>query len=139
VLVVSACGDTGDPDLEVGTARASERLGGASQVVVEVTNHGDGDDTMVDATTPAATGTEIHLTTIDDDGRATMDTIDDVEIPAGETVHFRPGGLHLMLTVPDESVVAGGTFELTLVFDRSGDLTVPVQVVENHELLEPDA
>lgn len=130
------CGPGGEPELSVGPARASERIAGASQVVLTVTNDGDGDDTLTDASTPAAAGTEIHLTTVDE-GRATMDVVGVVDIPAGEAVEFRPGGLHLMLTVPDETVVVGGTFDLTLHFERSGELTVPVEVVENHELLEP--
>lgn len=135
-LVLAGCGATGEPDLEVGTARSSPRISGAAQIVLDVTNHGDGDDTLSEVTTPAAVGTEIHLTTLDD-GRATMEVVDDVPIPAGETTSFRPGGLHLMLTVPDETVEVGGTFELTLRFERTGEITVPVQVVENHELLEP--
>lgn len=136
-VLVTACGPAGEPNIEVGDARASQRLAGASQVVVEVHNDGDGDDRLVAATTPAAIGAEIHLTTVDDDGRATMSTIDEVDIPAGEVVRFRPGGLHLMLTVPDESVVVGATFDLTLHFETSGEVTVPVTVVEQHELLEP--
>lgn len=135
-VAIAGCAASGEPDLEIGEARASDRVGGASQVAVAITNHGDGDDTLVGATTPAAAAAEIHHTTIDD-GRATMDTLDEVEIPAGETVELRPGELHLMLAVPDESVVTGGTFELTLRFERSGELTVPVQVVASDQLLEP--
>jgi periplasmic copper chaperone A len=67
-----------------------------------------------------------------------MAMLEEVELPAGETVRFRPGGLHLMLTVPDETVVVGGTFELTLRFDRSDEVTVPVEVVDLLDLTEGD-
>jgi len=59
-----------------------------------------------------------------------------VDVPAGETVRFRPGGLHLMLVVPDSTVREGGTFDLTLHFERSGDRTIPVEVVPLLDLAE---
>jgi copper(I)-binding protein len=52
-----------------------------------------------------------------------------VEIPAGGTVSFTPGGLHVMLTdVPPLAV--GDTVELRLVFDRAGSIVVSAPVVE---------
>ena len=62
--------------------------------------------------------------------------LDDVIVPAGGSVAFRPGGLHLMLVVPDERVVVGGTFEVTLRFERTGPLTVTVMVVDLLDLVE---
>jgi periplasmic copper chaperone A len=143
-VLLSACGGGGDPSLRVnGPAQAAQPVSGASQIVVEIANDGDGDDTLVDATTDVALGIEMHLTTIED-GRASMGQLDEVELPAGETVSFRPGGLHLMLIVPDETVTQGTTFEMTLRFERSEDLTVPVTVVDLLDLAEstfddPDA
>ena len=134
VLVVAACAG-GEPDVEVGAARAGVPAGGASQIVVEVVNTGDGDDELVRASSPAAAAVELHLTEIED-GRATMTELDAVTIPAGETVAFRPGGLHLMMVLPDETVAEGGTFPLTLHFDRSGERTVEVEVVPIAELVD---
>ena len=124
-----ACGETGDPDLSVGRAQAAEPVAGASQIVVEIVNDGDGADRLVGADTPAALGVEIHITEIIE-GRAVMTELDTVEVPANRTVRFRPGELHLMMIVPDDTVQIGATFELTLHFERSGDVTVPVEVVE---------
>jgi periplasmic copper chaperone A len=112
-------------------------VAGSSQIVVAITNEGDGDDRLVGAETPAALDVEVHLTELAD-GRATMAVLDEVELPAGETVRFRPGALHLMLVVPDETVAVGGTFELTLRFDRSDEVTVPVEVVDLLDLTEGD-
>jgi periplasmic copper chaperone A len=134
--VLVACGSGGDPDLDVAPGQAAEPVAGSSQIVLTVTNRGDGDDRLLGAETPAALDVEVHLTEIED-GRATMAVLDEVAIPAGETVRFRPGGLHLMLVVPDETVAEGGTFELTLRFDRSGEITVPVEVVDLLDLTEP--
>jgi periplasmic copper chaperone A len=118
-------------------AQAAPPVAGSSQIVVAITNEGDGDDRLVGAETPAALDVEVHLSEIED-GRATMALLEEVELPAGETVRFRPGALHLMLVVPDDSVVVGGTFELTLRFDRSDEVTVPVEVVDLLDLSEGD-
>lgn len=135
VLATGCGGGDGEPDLEVGAAQAALPVAGSSQVVVSITNDGDGDDTLVEADTESALGVEFHLTAIEE-GRASMNQLQEVEIPAGEEVRFRPGGLHLMLVVPDDTVTEGGTFDLTLRFERSGEVTVPVEVTDLLELYE---
>jgi copper(I)-binding protein len=137
-LVVAACaGPTGTPDLRVGPARASVPAAGVSQLVVAIENAGDGDDRLVAASTDRALAVELHETRVDDEGRAVMELrADGVALPAGTTTRFRPGGLHLMLVVPDASVVLGGTLPVTLTFDRSPPVTVEVTVVPTAELLE---
>jgi periplasmic copper chaperone A len=137
-VATAGCGAAGSPDLAVGPARAAPPAAGASQVVLTIENRGDGDDTLVGSDTDAALDTEIHLTEVAD-GRAAMGVLDEVVVPAGGSVEFRPGALHLMLVVPDGSVVVGGTFDLTLRFDRSDPITVPVEVVELPDLLEDAA
>lgn len=137
LLVVLAACSSGSPDIEVGPAQAAEPVSGSSQIVLEIRNDGDADDRLVEVTTPAAIGVEIHRTEIADQ-RATMTQLDGIEVPAGETVRFRPGDLHLMLVVPDETVTVGGTFDLTLDFEDSEDLTVPVEVVDLLDLAESE-
>jgi periplasmic copper chaperone A len=136
VAVLAACGPSGEPDLRVvGDVQAAVPVAASSQIVLTIANDGDGRDELVDATTPSALGIEMHITEIVD-GRATMRELDAIPIPAGGQVRFRPGDLHLMLIVPDETVVEGGTFQLTLHFDRSDDITVPVEVVPLLDLAE---
>jgi periplasmic copper chaperone A len=135
LVLLVGCGAAGEPSLSVGEAQAAAPSGGSSQIVVDITNTGDGDDTLVDASTPAALAVEFHRTELVDD-RASMGQLTEVDVPAGEQGRFRPGGLHLMVVVPDETVVVGGTFELTLRFERSGDVTVPVEVVDLLDLAE---
>lgn len=135
-LTLAGCGATGEPRLRVGDdAQAAEPVAGSSQIVLELRNDGDGDDTLVEATTPAALGVEFHLTSIED-GRASMGELEEVEVPAGESVRFRPGGLHLMMVVPDETVARGERFELTLAFERSEPMTIDVEVVDLLDLAE---
>ena len=129
----------GTPDLQLSAAQASAPVAGASQLVVTIDNRGDGADRLIGAETDAALAVEIHRTVIEDDGRAFMRLLDDVVIGAGETVRFRPGGLHLMVVVPDERVRVGGTFVVTLRFERSAPVTLEVEVVDLLDLVERDA
>jgi copper(I)-binding protein len=131
--------DTGTPDLHVSSAQSSAPIAGASQLVLSIENRGDGPDRLVGAETDAALAIEIHRTVIEDDGRAYMRMLDDVAIPAGATVRFRPGDLHLMLIVPDDDVRVGGTFAVTLRFARSAPVTLVVEVVDLLDLVERDA
>ena len=128
----------GTPDLHLSPAQASGPVAGASQLVVTIENRGDGADRLIGAETDAALAVEIHRTVIEDDGRAFMRLLEDVVIGAGETVRFRPGGLHLMVVVPDERVRVGGTFEVTLRFERSAPVTLEVEVVDLLDLVEQD-
>jgi copper(I)-binding protein len=143
-LLVAGCGEDdrslggGTPDLRVSAAQSSAPVAGASQLVVTIANHGDGADRLLGADTEAALAVEIHRTVIEEDGRAFMRLLEDVVIPAGETVHFRPGGLHLMVVVPDDRVRVGGTFEVTLRFERSAPVTLDVEVVDLLDLVERD-
>lgn len=141
-VVLTACGTDapglgpGTPDLHVGPAQASAPVAGASQLVLSIENRGNGDDRLVGADTDAAIAVEVHRTVVDDEGRASMRLLEDVLLPAGATVRFRPGDLHLMVVVPDERVVVGGTFDVTLRFERSGPVTLTAEVVQLLDLVD---
>ncbi len=137
--VLVSCAGGGTPELVVvGTPQAATPIAGSSQVAVTISNDGDGDDVLVGARTDAALATEIHRTTIAD-GAATMEVLERVPIPAGERLVFRPGELHLMLVVPDETVREGGTLTLVLEFERSDDVVVDATVVDLLDLAEDAA
>jgi len=126
----------GTPELRFSRVQSSAPVAGASQLVLTIDNVGDGDDRLIAARTEVALAVEAHLTEIEPSGRAVMRLLDDVLLPAGSSTSFRPGGLHLMLIVPESSVVVGGTFELVLEFERSAPVTLEVEVVDLLDLLE---
>ncbi|MFP4312375.1 MAG: copper chaperone PCu(A)C [Nitriliruptoraceae bacterium] len=134
-LLLHACGPAGEPALSVSEAQAAVPLAGSSQLVLAITNRGDGEDRLVAVDTDAAVGVELHETRIED-GIATMVSLDEIVLPAGETVRFRPGGLHLMMLGPDDDVALGARFPLTLRFDRSDPITVTAEVRDLLDLAE---
>jgi copper(I)-binding protein len=61
---------------------------------------------------------EIHTMRMDE-GVMRMRKLDSLEVPAGERVELRPGGLHLMLMQPTGDFDLGDRFELDLI-DAAG-------------------
>lgn len=99
-------------------------------VYLRITNDGDRDDRLLTVSTPQASLTHLHETSIDADGRAGMAAVGTLAIPAGETVDLSPGGLHLMMMQPDE-LVDGETVDLTLTFEHAGTKTVTARVTDD--------
>lgn len=61
-------------------------------------------------------------------GMMTMVEVASVDIPAGGTVEFKPGGYHLMLMDLTGTLTPGQTIDLTLTFAKAGPITVKAEV-----------
>lgn len=71
---------------------------------------------------------ELHATE-ERDGVARMRPVEALEIPPGETVELRPGGLHVMFMGLDgDPLEAGEEIPATLVFERAGEVDVVFHV-----------
>ncbi|MDT8435806.1 MAG: copper chaperone PCu(A)C [Gemmatimonadota bacterium] len=133
----AACGGAGEtpgePELQVteAWARAAAVAPDAPSngaVYFTAANHGGQADRLVAARYAGADRTMIHETFVDERGVAGMRHLDAVEVPAGAEVRFEPGGRHLMLMGLAASLAPGDTIEVTLEFERSGELRVRVPV-----------
>lgn len=127
---VAGCGDDGDagtPSIVVVDAIVPEPAGANAALYMDLVNEGDGDDTLVGVRTDAAGAAELHRTESSEDGTFRMVGVGDLEVPAGSTVAFEPGGLHVMLLAVDD-VTEGDTVEVELVFERSGTVVVVADV-----------
>ena len=70
----------------------------------------------------------VHETSVDGAGTAAMKPVDRVELPAGDTVEFKPGSYHVMLMGLSKDLTAGGTIELDLVFEHAGKVVVKAEI-----------
>jgi copper(I)-binding protein len=52
-----------------------------------------------------------------------------VEIPAGGSVAFAPGGLHVMLMDLQRPMVEGESFTMTLMLEDGGEIPVEVPIL----------
>lgn len=109
---------------------------GTGVIYLTITNDGDSDDSLLEVSTDRAERVELHETTIEDDiGRMTP-VKGPLAVPAGESVTLEPAAMHLMLVNLTDDIQLGDGFEVTLVFEEAGDVTVPVTVALGAEDVE---
>ena len=101
------------------------RAGGA---YVTLTNTGAAPDALIAAASPVADVVEIH-THRHVDGVMRMEQVEEIPLPAGETVTLQPGGLHIMLIGLREPLAEGKHFPVTLTFRTALAVTVDVTVM----------
>ena len=97
-----------------------------------IRNDGDTDQRLIEARPiDFAQFAELH-THINDGGVMRMRALaDGIVIPAGETVSFAPGGLHVMLYELASPLTEGSPVHLTLVFEELGEIDVILAVHHN--------
>ena len=114
-------------DMAATNAWARATSPNATVGIAFVTLTGSAADTLTAASTPAAAKVEFHRH-VQQDGLMKMRQQASVEIAAGQTVAFNPGGLHLMLVDLKAQLKPGQSFPLTLTFAKAGAVTVAVTV-----------
>ena len=75
----------------------------------------------------AAKRADIHRTQMKD-GMMTMRPMGELILRPGSSVLLRPGGMHVMLMGLTAPLKKGGSFDLTLNFEKAGSLTVKVGI-----------
>ena len=96
-------------------------------VYVKVSNHGQGPDAIVSASSEAAETVELHEA-VNDAGVMRMRPVPRIEVPAGATVELKPGGYHIMLLGLRGDLKPGTTVKVTLSLEKAGPMTVEAQV-----------
>lgn len=132
-------------------ARTPPAVATAGAAYLEITNGTETDDALVAASVDdaVAASVELHETTTageddastdgDMDGGMTetsmgdapmmhMQPVEEISVPAGETVSLEPGGLHIMMLDLAAPLEVGTTIEITLTFERAGDVMVTAEV-----------
>lgn len=90
-------------------------------------NNGAKDLVLTGAATPACGSLMLHKSE-NKGGMSSMHHVDEVNVPAGGSVAFAPGGYHLMCMQATSAITPGATVAVTLSFKDGGRLTVPFQV-----------
>lgn len=126
-------------DLVIAHPHASPTPGGVKNGAVHmvITNNGAEADALISASSPAAAVVEIHDHETGEDGVMRMRKIDRVDVPAGASVEFAPGGLHIMLIGLTAPLTLEEIFPVTLVFEKAGEVTINVYVTEDQPPAEP--
>jgi copper(I)-binding protein len=83
---------------------------------------------LVSVSSPQAGRIEMHET-MDMNGMSRMRPLERIAVRDGETLHFAPGGRHLMLFDVSRDVAAGGRIDLVLRFERGDPVTLSATLV----------
>jgi copper(I)-binding protein len=117
-------------DLKIGHPWTRPTAAGqpAAAGYLKLQNTGGAADRLVGGSSPAGT-LELHSMAMQGDVMR-MRQIDAIDIPAGQTVELKPGGLHLMLTGLKAPLAAGTKVPATLQFEKAGAVAVEFVVGE---------
>ena len=86
-----------------------------------------GGDVLLRAASDVARRTELHTVKMED-GVMRMRRVPDIALPAMEKVALKPGGLHVMFMGLKEPLKQGENIDITLTFEKAGDVIVSVPV-----------
>ena len=102
---------------------------GAEVAAAYLTLHNGGTEAVVvsGVSSPAAGAAMIHESALVN-GQSTMRAHEPLRLGAGETVHFAPGGLHIMLHSLKRPLAPGDEVPLVLLLEGGGSLTVTARV-----------
>jgi len=85
-------------------------------------------DKLIAVRSSAAEQVQLHRNTMEN-GIARMQSIAAIELAQGKAVKLDPRGLHVMLVGLKRPLQEGDRITLTLVFEKSGDMSVEVPVL----------
>lgn len=126
-LVVAGAALAQTSRLEVSDAWARATPGKAENGAAYLTIQSPTADRLVSASSPVAKKAELH--TMSMAGMVMqMRPLAAVNIPAGQPVALKPGGVHIMLLGLQQPLQEGQSFPLTLTFDKAGTRVVTVAV-----------
>lgn len=133
-LLAAACGAPQQsaapaPGVTISDAWASATPGGVSVSAgyLTIANGGDAADQLTGASTPRAGRVELHTMSMNN-GVMEMNQIPSVEIPAGGSASFAPGGNHLMFIDVTQPFAEGEEIPVTLTFANAGEVQVSLPV-----------
>ena len=85
-------------------------------------------DRLLGVSAGIAQSVELHTMRMDGDVMR-MRQLNSVEVPARQTVEFKPGGMHVMLIGLKTPLKVGNSFPMTLRFEKAGSVSVDVRVL----------
>lgn len=124
-----AAGDTrlGDLTIRGPWARASIGKARAGVAYLTIVNHGDAPERLIGVEGDVARRPSLHGHAMVD-GIMRMRPVEAVELPAGASVRFQPGGLHIMLMGLEGPLIEGERMSLTLHFQTAGRIAVEIPI-----------
>lgn len=125
LLSGGALAQTGAVEVTAAWARATP--GRAENGAAYLTLAAPAGDRLTGISTPVAGKAELHAMKMEG-GVMTMTRLDGLDLPAGQQVTLKPGGLHIMLVGLKQPLQPGQTVPLILRFAKAGTREVTAAV-----------
>ena len=126
VLIIAGTGCSSPPPqitIEGQYAELSPLFIGSGSLFMTIRNAG-GRDKLI-GVTASLPRTVIEFHDVRDNR---MNRIEEIPVPARDTVELKPGSLHIMIYNMPKTIQKGSELALTLRFERSGERTVPFRL-----------
>lgn len=114
--------------VSAGRMNVPAAAGNPAAVYFTLTNGGSEDLFLRGAEVAGAQSASLHSSS-EFGGQMTMTEVIQVQVPAGETVEFAPGGNHVMVMGLPEGLEPGGEIAVTLSFLRGTEITFQAQLL----------
>jgi len=131
LALVAGCAPAAAPSITVESAwgRPSMDMPTAGGIFMVIKNSGTAADNLLSGSSPACGSIELHEMVMKSDGTMGMNLLDKpIEIPAGGQVELKSGDLHIMCIMKNDQFAVGSMIDLTLVFEKSGEVKVSVEL-----------
>lgn len=116
----------GDLTISGAFARSSPMVARAGAGFLKIANSGEA-DALIAFKSGICKSPELH-THINDNGMMRMRAVEKIIVPANGEVELKPGGLHLMFVDLKERLQQGEMIDVTLVFEKAGEVTLKIPV-----------
>lgn len=96
---------------------------------LNIANNGAEDDRLVAVRAGAITDrAEVHEMSMEGDVMKMRQLPEGLPLPAGAAVELKPGGYHIMFLELKAPLVEGETVDVTLVFEKAGEVELPFAI-----------
>lgn len=109
-------------------ARATPAGAQIGAVYMTINNKTSAPDRLTGATSDVAAQVQVHEMSMDNGIMKMRELTDGLAIPAGGSVTLKPGSYHVMLIGLKKPLTGGNSFQLTLKFEKAGNISITVPV-----------
>jgi copper(I)-binding protein len=130
LILLVACGEGQTDGMEVSGVwgRVSPAAAENGAFYMAINNQTGEDDALVAVRSDVCRAVELHESALDDEGVMSMRPMQEIAVPAGETVGLEVAGLHVMCIGVVTPFTLGDRVPLTLVFDKAGMIDVDAEI-----------
>ena len=133
LLLLTACQKSNTPEISIQNpwGRPSPKVATAGAFYMIVKNSGAMADTLLSVSSPSCGVVELHESYMTEEGAMGMRPVEaGIEVPAGGQAELKMGGLHIMCIDKLDDFEVGAVLPLTLTFEKSGDITIDIEIRE---------